>query len=450
MNSSEIRLAPSVAAMNAFIEPHRQWIENVLGCAASDSLTFEIDLPFGHFAAEQTLKGVPLDRQCLFGADEVLPLAVHWETPPGISPRIELIHSREAGSLVTERKRGWDPHWRETPIAVWLRGLSHALVAATIPYVCFGQGMADRWQDLLILNRKEVAPALRLLSQMLAKPPERITVIGGKNIPLRRQDTGWESLVLDSSVRELVQKDFECFLSREKWFRKSHLPFRRGYLFYGPPGNGKTSAIRAMLSDAPIAAFTIDFSNVELTNADLSGLFETAEHNVPSIIIFEDLDRVFNDHGEPEFHTRITLQHLLNSIDGLGSTDGTIVVATANHPKRLDPAILRRPGRFDRVVPFDNPSLPLRVEYFRKLAVAVSYDAAFESAAVLSDGFSFAQLREAYILAGQIAFQRSGEEICSEDLIAGVNGVKNAANGVIGWLGESLTGFVSLANSALA
>jgi len=103
IQSAEIRLAPAVSAMNAFIEPHRQWIESVLGCVASDSLTFEIDLPFGHFAAEETLKGVPLDRQCLFGTDEVRPLAVRWETAPGISPRIELIHSREAGSLVSRR-----------------------------------------------------------------------------------------------------------------------------------------------------------------------------------------------------------------------------------------------------------------------------------------------------------------------------------------------------------
>jgi hypothetical protein len=448
VGSSEIRLAPSMTATNAFIEPHRQWIENVLGCVASDSLTFEIELPFGHFAAEQTLKGVPLDRQCLFGADEVRPVAVRWETPPGISPRIELIHSREAGSLVTERKRGWDPHWRETPIAVWLKGLKHALVAATIPYVSLGQGMADRWQDVLILNRKEVVPALGLLSQMLAKPPQRITVIGGKNIPLRNQDAGWESLVLDSSIRELVQKDFECFLAREKWFRKSHLPFRRGYLFYGPPGNGKTSVIRAMLSEASIAAFTIDFSNIELTNADLSGLFETAEHNVPSLIIFEDLDRVFNDHGEPEFHTRITLQHLLNCIDGLGSTDGTIVVATANHPKRLDAAILRRPGRFDRVVPFNNPSLPLRAEYFRKLAFAIDDETAFESAAAQSEGLSFAQLREAYILAGQTAFQRAGEDIGGEDLLNGVKGVGNSVNGGHGYLGEREAGFTPLASES--
>ena len=448
VSSSEIRLAPVAAVMNTFIEPHREWIERVLGCAMPDSLTFEIDLPFGHFAAEQTLKGVPLDRQCLFGADEVGPFAVRWETAPGVSPRIELIHSREPGSLVTEAKPGWDPHWRETPIAVWLTGLNHALVVATVPYVSFSGGRADRWHDLLMVNRAEVAPALGLLSTMLAKPPKRITVIGGKDIHLRSQDAGWESLVLDDSIKELVQKDFECFLTREAWFRKSHLPFRRGYLFYGPPGNGKTSAIRAMLSNAPISAFGIDFSNTELSNEDLSGLFETAEHKVPSIVIFEDLDRVYNGQGESEFQTRITLQHLLNCLDGLGSTDGTIVVATANHPKRLDPAILRRPGRFDRVVPFHTPSLPLRQEYFQRVAATICDDKAIRMGAEQSDGFSFAQLREAYILAGQIAFQRGDGDICSKDLIVGIEGVKNAMNSANGWPGDRDAGFAAITSSA--
>jgi hypothetical protein len=59
--SSEIRLAPSVAAMNAFIEPCREWIESVMGCARSDSVTLEVEVPFGHLVAEEILKGVSLE-----------------------------------------------------------------------------------------------------------------------------------------------------------------------------------------------------------------------------------------------------------------------------------------------------------------------------------------------------------------------------------------------------
>jgi len=450
MYQSEIRLAPSVSSMNAFIEPHRQWIESVLGCMVSDWLTFELELPFGHFAADETLKGVPLDRRCLFGAAGVKPFVVRWELPPGVSPRIEMIYSREQSSLITARTPGWDPHWKETPLALWLKDLDHAVVAASVPYVSFSEGMKHQWQDWLIVNRAEVVPVLDLLSTILSDRPKRITVIGGKHIPLRQADSGWDSLVLDRTVRELVQRDFEFFLKREEWFRKAHMPFRRGYLFYGPPGNGKTSAVRAMVSHPSISAFSIDFANMELTNEALSDLFDAAQHAVPSMVVFEDLERVYNDTGETEFHTRITLQHLLNCLDGLGGPDGTIVVATANHPKRLDPAILRRPGRFDRVVPFHAPSLPLRVEYFRKLAVAIFDEKAIEVAAETSEGFSFAQLREAYILAGQIAFQRNDKQIRGVDLLEGVMGVRGSANGMEGRLGERGTGFAPHAGAASA
>jgi ATPase family protein associated with various cellular activities (AAA) len=327
---AEIRMAPSVSSMNAFIEPYRQWMECVLGCASSDSFTFELELPFGHFAAEEILRGVPLERQCLFGADAVRPAAIRWELPPGVSPRIGLIHSRQQESLITTKTAAWDAHWKETPIAVWLKGLDHAVVAASIPYVSFSEGMRQKWQDWLIVNRAEVVPALNLLGKMLAERPKRITVIGGKSIPLRQTDSSWDSLVLDRTVRDLIQRDFEFFLKREEWFRKVGLPYRRGYLFYGPPGNGKTSAIRAMISHSSVSAFSLDFANIELTNEALSDLFEAAKHAVPSMVIFEDLDRVYNDKGESEFHTRITLQHLLNCLDGLGCSDGTIVIATAN------------------------------------------------------------------------------------------------------------------------
>src|SRR5439155_24452893 len=61
----------------------------------------------------------------------------------------------------------------------------------------------------------------------------------------------------------------------------------------------------------------------------------------------------------------VSFQSLLNCLDGVGTQDGVIVVATANDPNCLDPAILKRPGRFDRVVHFRNPDAELRRQYFR-------------------------------------------------------------------------------------
>lgn len=84
--------------------------------------------------------------------------------------------------------------------------------------------------------------------------------------------------------------------------------------------------------------------------------------------MLEDLDRCFPVEQEGESGCQISLQQLLNHLDGVENQEGTIVAATANNPRILDPAILRRPGRFDRVVGFPNPSPDLRERYFRRMS----------------------------------------------------------------------------------
>jgi hypothetical protein len=179
--------------MNAFMEPHQQWIGTVLGCPFSESVTCELEVPFGQVVAEDLLKGTLLDRQCLFGAELLRPITVRWELPPGVSPRIQLTHSREQNSPITSKEYAWDPHWKETPVALWLKGLKNALVGASVPYISFAEGMRHKWQEWVIVNRSEIAPALNLLSTILAERPKRIVVVGGRDIPMTQKDPGWDS-----------------------------------------------------------------------------------------------------------------------------------------------------------------------------------------------------------------------------------------------------------------
>ena len=112
---------------------------------------------------------------------------------------------------------------------------------------------------------------------------------------------GWGQLVLNPSITSLLKDDFGSFFEREPWFRKMRLPFRRGYLLHGPPGNGKSTAVRAMLTSAGLVANTLR-------------LFDSRTEDAAGI------DRVF--------------ERSVNQA----------------------PAILRRPGGFDRVVHFPTPS----------------------------------------------------------------------------------------------
>jgi cell division protease FtsH len=135
-------------------------------------------------------------------------------------------------------------------------------------------------------------------------------------------------------------------------------------------------------------------------------------------VILEDLDRAFPMEGKRTQERTVSFQTLLNCLDGVGTQDGIIVAATANDPTCLDPAILRRPGRFDRVVQFKNPDPSLRREYYRRLSPALTGEQ-FEAAIQATEGFSFAQLRETYILGAQSAFEH-GREVGVGDVIEAI------------------------------
>jgi hypothetical protein len=402
--------------MASFVEPFRPWIENILECALDETLTLEVHAPLGELAAEDLLAGAVLDRDCVRAGDGLRPHVSRWAVPPGVSPRIELTASRRRDALATSRRLAWDPHWKDTPVAVWLRDVPHPIVAVRIPYVSFDQGPRADVRSWLMVRRDEAGPALTFLRHAL---PQRKTIqmMGGHPMPL--EDTGydWDRLVLDDGL-QVVRRDFETFLAREEWFRRHRLRFRRGYFLYGPPGNGKTSVVKVMAAHPLVEAYTLDFSDRELGNAALTELFEAAGHTAPALVILEDLDRLYAADASDN-RTGITLQHVLGCLDGIASQDGVIVVATANEPRHLDPAILRRPGRFDRVIGCRAPSLALRRVYLERLCASVPEEAIGQAAA-RSDGFSFAQLREAYILAGQRAFRRGSDEVEGTDLLEGV------------------------------
>ena len=61
---------------------------------------------------------------------------------------------------------------------------------------------------------------------------------------------------------------------------------------------------------------------------------------------------------------------MLVEMDGFGSNDGVIVIAATNRPDILDPALLR-PGRFDRQVHVDLPTLKGREDILRIHAAKV-------------------------------------------------------------------------------
>ncbi|OQV03771.1 hypothetical protein CLAIMM_08772 [Cladophialophora immunda] len=182
-----------------------------------------------------------------------------------------------------------------------------------------------------------------------------------------------ESVETGTLVKTALLADIDRYLAGKDWYRRRCIPWRRGYLFHGPPGTGKTSLVTALAAHFQLPVYAITFSEW-LTDGVLQQLLHRLD-DTKCIVLLEDIDSAgLTREGQdldktgptektgvlsrpltsPKRRRRsgVTLSGLLNAIDGIGAPEGHILILTSNYADRLDPA-LTRPGRVDYRLRFD-------------------------------------------------------------------------------------------------
>lgn len=186
--------------------------------------------------------------------------------------------------------------------------------------------------------------------------------------------------------------DFSTFLASRDDYARLGVPWKRGVLFLGPPGNGKTHCLRGVLGrlDLPILYVQSFRSRYDTDERNIEEIFDRARRVAPCAVVFEDLDAQITPRNRSFF---------LNQLDGFAPNAGLLVLATTNHPERLDPAILERPSRFDRKYHFPLPAAEHRAVFLGRWTERLDAHLKLTPGQLASlvehtDGFSFAYLKE--------------------------------------------------------
>lgn len=169
-------------------------------------------------------------------------------------------------------------------------------------------------------------------------------------------------------VEEIVE-----FLKNPKKFHRLGGKMPRGILLCGPPGTGKTLLAKAIAGEAGVPFFSISGSDfvemfVGVGASRVRDMFNQAKKNSPSIVFIDEIDAVGRSRGTGigggHDEREQTLNALLVEMDGFEPNQSVVVMAATNRPDVLDKALLR-PGRFDRQVVVELPSLEGREEILK-------------------------------------------------------------------------------------
>jgi AAA+ superfamily predicted ATPase len=209
------------------------------------------------------------------------------------------------------------------------------------------------------------------------------------------KSASFENLILPADFKREIRDDFARFFASRAVYEKHGIPWKRGVLLIGPPGNGKTHTVKALVNETKQPCLYVkSFKACWGTDHDrIRSVFIRARKTTPSIVVLEDLDSLIDKENRAFF---------LNELDGFATNTGVVVLATTNHPEKLDPAILDRPSRFDRKYYFTLPAASERLAYVVAWNQSLEPDLMLSEPAVTktveaTEGFSFAYLKELFL-----------------------------------------------------
>ena len=208
---------------------------------------------------------------------------------------------------------------------------------------------------------------------------------------------------MDEAKVEIME--FVSFLKDPARFQKLGAKIPRGAILSGPPGTGKTLLAKATAGESGVPFFSVSGSEfvemfVGVGASRVRDLFANARKSTPCIIFIDEIDAIGKSRAKQNFgggndEREATLNQILTEMDGFNTSEQVVVLAGTNRPDVLDRALLR-PGRFDRHISIDRPTMDGRKQIFevhlRKIVTSVDMEYLTGRLSALTPGFSGADI----------------------------------------------------------
>lgn len=177
---------------------------------------------------------------------------------------------------------------------------------------------------------------------------------------------------MDEAKFEIME--FVSFLKTPEQFERLGAKIPRGAILSGPPGTGKTLLAKATAGESQVPFFSVSGSEfvemfVGVGASRVRDLFAMARKNTPCIIFIDEIDAIGKARGKAgsfgggNDEREATLNQILTEMDGFNTSEQVVVLAGTNRPDVLDKALMR-PGRFDRHIAIDKPTMDGRKQIF--------------------------------------------------------------------------------------
>ncbi|KAM4056219.1 peptidase family M41 domain-containing protein [Hirsutella rhossiliensis] len=231
---------------------------------------------------------------------------------------------------------------------------------------------------------------------------------------------------LEEAKTEIME--FVSFLKQPEKFEKLGAKIPRGAILAGPPGTGKTLLAKATAGESGVPFFSVSGSEfvemfVGVGPSRVRDLFAEGRKNAPCIIFIDEIDAIgrarmdsgrgFGGNDERE----ATLNQILTEMDGFNTREQVVVLAGTNRADILDKALMR-PGRFDRHIYIDRPTMNGRKEifkvYLKKIVTKEDEEHLVGRLATLTPGFSGADISNVVNEAALIAARVNAEDVKME------------------------------------